>query len=350
MNHLEIQRAIDSLGPRSGRVHLTAEQHSLTDTVCLDRPSILLEGDVWAYSRDPNGVFEGRHGSQLRLHGKDFPALSVGVTHTAEGCMVRDLGIQGDIPGMDTRTVFDFENPLRSSGLTLSKKRVDQAHFTDISFCGLNAAISCCDQGEVDACLFERLKVDGCAMGAYFAPRAAYYVRFHEWVAADNPYYGVYVNAEGRQNKCMEITKIQFIRTGGAFTENDGLIHAAVCLNHLDTCIFRDNLIDDAGMFWYFADDRSTREERIFETVSLYVRGNENCIADNVIRNSHADSIHLYGDGNILMNNIADRNVVIEGNGNTVTNLVLTGPEAKLVIRGEGNRVFNVPEDRILRA
>ena len=166
---------------------------------------------------------------------------------------------------------------------------------------------------------------------------------------ADNPYYGVYVNAEGRQNKCMEITKIQFIRTGGAFTENDGLIHAAVCLDHLDTCIFRENLIDDAGMFWYFADDLSRREEHIFETVSLYVRGNENCIADNVIRNSHADSIHLYGDGNILMNNIADRDVVIEGNGNTVMNLVLTGPEAKLVIRGEGNRVCNVPEDRILK-
>ncbi len=127
MNSTEIQNAIDSLGLRSGRVHLAAEQHEITKTVCLDRPSILLEGDSWAYSRDPNGVFEGLHGAQLRLRGRGFPALSVGVTHTAEGCMVRDLGIQGDIPGMDTRKVFDFENPLRSSGLTLSKKRVDQA-------------------------------------------------------------------------------------------------------------------------------------------------------------------------------------------------------------------------------
>ena len=72
-------------------------------------------------------------------------------------------------------------------------------------------------------------------------------------MAADNPYYGIYVNADGRQNRRMEITKIQFIRTGGAFEEGDGLIHAAVCLDHVDTCVFRDNLIDDAGVFWYFA-------------------------------------------------------------------------------------------------
>ncbi len=103
-------------------------------------------------------------------------------------------------------------------------------------------------------------------------------------------------------------------------------------------------------MFWYFKDDRSAREERIFETVSLYVRGNENCISENVITNSHADSIRIYGNGNILLNNIADRDVVIEGNNNTVSNLVLTGPEAKLRIRGEGNQVYNVPAERILRS
>lgn len=47
---------------------------------------------MWAYSSDPNGVFESRYGTQLRLRGKGFPALSVGVTHTAEGCVI----IEGD--------------------------------------------------------------------------------------------------------------------------------------------------------------------------------------------------------------------------------------------------------------
>ncbi len=342
---------IRSLGPRSGRVHLPAAQYNLEKTVEIDQPCVCLEGDVWAYNSDPNGVFESRFGTQLRLRGTSFPALSVGITRTAEGCLIRDLGIQGDIVGMDTRPLLDMNHPLASSGLTLSHIRVDQAEFSKLSFCGLQCAVCACDEAEVDACLFEKLNVDGCAIGAYFAPRAAYYVRFHKWVAADNPYYGLYVNAAGRENKGMEITQIQFIRSGGAFEESDGLLHAAVCLEDLDHCIFRGNLIDDAGMFWYFppdAENNAAHETRIFPTVSLYLRGNENTVADNVISNSHADAIHIHGDRNVLMNNVADRDVIISGNGNVISGLVLTRPDARLILRGKGNQVWNVPPERIL--
>ena len=350
MHGNEIRNKIAQLGARGGRVHLSAGQYDLTESLCLDQPCICLEGDVWAYSSDPNGVFESRCGTQLRLRGQDFPALRIGVTRTAEGCVVREMGIQGDITGMDTRPLFDLSHPLTSSGLTLSGTRVDQAEFSKLSFCGLHCGICACDSAEVDACLFERLNVDGCAVGAYFAPRAAYYVRMHEWVAADNPYYGLYVNARGRENKRMEITRIQFIRSGGAFAENDGLIHAAVCLDGVDTCVFRGNQIDDAGVFWYFEPDAKSNadhETRVFPTVAFYLNGNENCIADNVISNSHAASMRITGNGNVLLNNLADSDVVIEGEGNTVSNLVFTRPEAKLILRGTGNQVFGVPETRV---
>ncbi len=345
-----IVSGLKDLGPRDGKVHLLPESYSLTAPVDIDRPCVCLEGDIWSYSADPNGVFESRYGTQLRLRGRGFPALRVGVTRTAEGCVVRDQGIQGDITGMDTRLLLDTAHLLASSGLTLSGTRVDQAEFSKISFCGLQCGVCACGDAEVDACLFERLNVDGCAIGAYFAPRAAYYVRFHKWVAADNPYWGLYVNGEGRQNRRMEITQIQFIRSGGAFEEGDGLVHAAVCLDHVDTCIFRGNLIDDAGVFWLFAPDaesNSAHETRIFPTVSLYVRGNENVIADNVISCSHAASIVVKGSGNVLMNHTADGDVVIEGSGNTVSNLVFTTPASHLVLRGGGNRVYGVPPERI---
>ncbi len=350
MKQTDIREMISGLGPRSGRIRLAAQQYDVRETICIDRPCVCLEGEVWAYSSDPNGVFESRFGTQLRLRGRSHPALSVGVTRTAEGCVIRDLGIQGDIEGMDTRPLLNMKQPLASSGLTLSRTRVDQAEFSKLSMCGLHCGVCAAEEAEVDACLFERLNVDGCAIGAYFAPRAAYYVRFHEWVAADNPYYGVYVNSDGRQNKRMEITKIQFIRTGGAFEEGDGMIHAAVCLDHVDTCVFRDNLIDDAGVFWYFppnATENGAHETRTSETVSLYVHGNENTIADNVISNSHAASMQVRGNGNLLLNNIADRDVILEGNGNTVSGLFFTAPEARLVVRGENNRILGVPEERI---
>ena len=266
--------------------------------------------------------------------------------------MIRDLGIQGDIAGMDTRPLFDLSQPLASSGLSLSSTRVDQAEFSKLSMCGLHCGICACDNAEVDACLFERLNVDGCAVGAFFAPRAAYYVRFHKWVAADNPYYGLYVNSEGRQNRRMEITQIQFIRTGGAFRKGDGLIHAAVCLENVDTCIFRGNLIDDAGVFWLFSPDAKGNGDHqtiIFPTVSLYCHGNENTIADNVISCSHAESIVIHGNRNVLLNNIVDGDVVIEGNSNTVSGLIFTSEKARLILRGENNQVWGIPQERIVR-
>ncbi len=351
MKQPDIQEKINGIGTRGGRIRLPALQYDVRETLCIDQPCVCLEGEVWAYSSDPNGVFESRSGTQLRLRGRSHPAISVGVIRTAEGCVIRDLGIQGDIDGMDTRPLLDMQHPLASSGLTLSHTRVDQAEFSKLSMCGLHCGICAGGEAEVDACLFEKLNVDGCAVGAYFAPRAAYYVRFHQWVAADNPYYGVYVNSEGRQNKRMEITEIQFIRTGGAFEEGDGMIHAAVCLDHVDTCIFRDNLIDDAGVFWFFppdATENSAHQTRTFGTVSLFVRGNENTIANNIISNSHAASIHVQGNRNILLNNTTDRDVILEGDGNVVSGLVFTTPEARLVVRGDNNRILGVPDERVL--
>ena len=348
----DLSSLLKNLGPRGGRIHLDPVRYDLEKPLEIDQPCVCLEGDVWAYSSDPNGVFESRSGTQFRLRGRSFPAVSVGVTHTAEGCVIRDIGIQGDIAGMDTRPLLDLNHPLASSGLTLSHTRVDQAEFSKLSLCGLHCGVCACENAEVDACLFERLNVDGCAIGAYFAPRAAYYVRFHQWVAADNPYYGLYVNGSGRENRRMEITKIQFIRSGGAFGENDGLVHAAVFLENVNTCIFRDNLIDDAGVFWYFSPDAAGNSDHrtfVFPTVSFLLHGNENVIADNVISCSHAESMIIRGNRNILMNNAADHDVVIEGSGNTVNGLVFTSPEARLILRGEGNRVWGVPEERICR-
>lgn len=310
VNSSDINKLVKEAGPRGGRIHLPAVSCNLHETLEIDHPCICLEGDVWAYSSDPNGVFESKYGTQLRMRGKSFPAISVGVTRTAEGCVIRELGIQGDITGMDTRPLLDPKHPLVSSGLTLSHTRVDQAEFSMFSMCGLHCGICACDDAEVDACLFERLNVDGCAIGAYFAPRAAYYVRFHQWVAADNPYYGLYVNADGRDNRRMEISRIQFIRTGGAFTEGDGLIHAAVCLEKVDTAIFRDNLIDDAGVFWYFNPEATANSDHQtigFPTIGLYCHGNENTIMNNVISCSHGNSMIIRGDHNVLMNNIVDK-------------------------------------------
>lgn len=336
---------------RGGLTHLPCGRYDLSSTIEIDTPCTRLEGDVWAYNSDPNGVFETRFGTKLRLIGRKHPALSVGITRTAEGCVIRDLGIQGDIVGMDTRLLLDLQHPLRSSGLTFSHTRIDQAEFSKLSFCGLHCAVCAAEDAEIDACLFEGLNVDGCAVGMYFAPRAAYYVRFRKWVAADNPFYGVYANGHGRQINNLEITDIQFIRTGGAFTDDDGLIHAAVCLDGISGCIFRNNLIDDAGVFWYFAPDAGSNAQHetiCRETTGLWVNGHGNRIVDNIIANSHGESIRVQGSGNILLNNIVDHDVIVTGSGHIIQGLVFTQPDARLILSGTDHQVSGVDPSRIV--
>ena len=67
MNASEPGIMLRNIGPRSGRIHLPAESFSLYETLEIDQPCVCLEGEVWAYSSDPNGVFESRYGTQLRL-------------------------------------------------------------------------------------------------------------------------------------------------------------------------------------------------------------------------------------------------------------------------------------------
>lgn len=120
----------------------------------------------------------------------------------------------------------------------------------------------------------------------------------------------------------------------------------------MSDCTFRNNLIDDAGVFWYFAPDagsNASHDTIIAETTGLWVRGDRNIIADNVITNSHADSMVVEGSGNVLMNNIVDHDVIVRGSSNTVHGLVFTTPEARLRLYGTGHNVFGVPEDRIIR-
>ena len=361
----ELSAAIEKLGSDGGKVRIPCGSLELDKTVCIDAPCICIEGDAWSYSSDPNGVFESHSGSKLRLNGNGFPALSVGVSHTAQGFVMRDFGIQGDIVGMDTRPLFDYRHPERSAGVCFTGTRVDQGQITKVSFCGLGAAVCAAGESELDACRFENLNMDGCAVGVFFAPRASYYTHIGENVIADNPYYGFYADGDtylcdgvpkSRSIHNLEICGNHFVRCGGAFdasTDAAGMRPAAVYLHRISNSLLRDNLIDSTGVFWYYSPDARTNDERQPEkrsAPSLVVEGDGNRLMGNVITNSSAESVVIRGNGNVLLCNIVDGDVVIEGSGNTVANLVFTTPQARLVLKnGTENQLSAIPEERIVR-
>lgn len=363
-NGKELSGTIEALGGEGGKVRLACGCCEAFDTVCVDAPCICVEGEVWSYSCDPNGVFESHSGSKLRLKGQGFPAFSVGVSRTAQGLVMRDFGIQGDIEGMDTRPLFDFAHPERAAGICFSGTRVDQGQVSKVSFCGLGAAICAMGEAELDACRFEHLNTDGCAVGFFFAPRASYYTLIGENVSADHPYYGLYADggsyqkdgaAKNRSIHNLEICGNHFVRCGGAFDDASaaaGMIPAAVYLRDISDSLVRDNLIDSAGVFWYYAPDARSNGERQPQkrrTPALIVEGDRNRLMGNVITGSSAESVIIRGNGNVLLCNIVDGDVVIEGSGNTVSNLVFTTEQARLVLKkGTENSVGGVSEERIV--
>jgi hypothetical protein len=311
-------------------------------------------GEVWAYNLDPNGVFETRYGSKLKLLGKDNCAISVGSVGLPAGSMISDIGIQGQVVGMDTRGLFDIDRPYASAGVYFGGERVDQGDFSKISCCGLAAGLSMAGTSEIDACDFRKINVDGCCVGIYFAPRASYYVRFNRCIVADNPSYGFLGDATKACLHNMDITETHFVRNCGQ-NHVKNMPQAAVLLKGFSKCTFRDNLVDDPGTFWYFeADATDNADKTVYTTptVGLYLIGNENRLFNNTFTNSSRESMVIEGKGNVLIGNIADSDVVIEGEGNIVNGLVLTRPGARLVLKGaaaDTTSVLGVEESRVVK-
>ena len=81
----------------------------------------------------------------------------------------------------------------------------------------------------------------------------------------------------------------------------------------------------------------------------MWIEGNNNRIISNVFSNSASDAIVIKGNGNILNNNIVDKDVIIDGIGNIVSNLIFTNPDAGVIVSANSKQTefINVPEHRI---
>ena len=343
-----LQERLDGLCERGGRLELAAGAYERERPLWLDGSGICLSGECWACNTDPNGVFETRWGSKLRMRGTDYAAICIGRTcDPISGAAVRELGVQGDIPGMDTRPLVNAQEPWRASGLCLDAVRTDQCEFSRLSFCGLANGVYVGGAAEVDACVFEKINVDGCANGFYFAPQASYYAHIRQCVIADNPYYGIYVKGRGRMHN-LEIFDNHLVRNGGCFTdEQEG---AAIFLDGAQACDVCRNLIDAPGVYWHYPDGATRNDERQPSrrtTVGLRVKGNGNRIRDNVFRNG-TQAMLVEGDGNVILNNLCDGDIEVRGQGNVVHNVIFTKPQARLIVAGEAT-VMGVPQERIIR-
>ena len=119
-----IRQELEAHVAHGGRCTLPNREYDIHSPVVVDASSLCFCGEVWACNTDPNGVFETDHGTKLRMRGRGFPAIRVGErSDPISGAVVKDLGVQGDIAGMDTRPLVDFSNPEKNAGLCLDLVR-----------------------------------------------------------------------------------------------------------------------------------------------------------------------------------------------------------------------------------
>ena len=347
-----IQEKINAL-KQGGKVYLPTGQYDIYKPLVIDTPCIKLEGEVWNYSSDPNGVFESEYGTKLRLQRNDIPAIFVSKEQVLGGNVIKDIGIQGNIVGMDTRGMFDFEHPSASAGICFDGKRVDQAEVSKVSCCGLGSAVCVTGTAEIDGCTFEKINTDGCCIGFYFAPGASYYPMFRNCIAADNPWYGFFVKGEDSPLYHLDINDFKFVRNGGAFPEDFPYPKAAVCFYKVNNCSVRNNTFDRPGTFWYYEDDadqNSQQQSFMQPTPAIWIEGNKNRIIGNTISGSAAEAMVIKGDNNIIMNNIVDSDIVIDGNNNVVANNIFTNKDAKVIVKKDAmdTEFINISEERIV--
>ncbi len=349
-----INDLLSSLSSRGGAVTLKCGRYDISEPIIFDTPSSRLSGEVWSCNTDPNGVFESPYGTKLRLVKTNGTILKVGKnTDPISGAIISNLGFQGNIDGMDTRPSFSKETPSENAGITLSSVRTDQCEFSRLSFCGLGVGVCAIGNSEIDACSFEKMNLDGCAVGIYFAPRASYYAKIKNCVIADNPYYGIYAKGNDTFHN-LEISSCTLVRNGGAFIDND-LTPSAIFFDGLNNSCVTNCLFDAPGTFWYYPKNSTKNEERQpshRKTVALTIKGNGNRITNNTFLNSSSSSIEVTGNNNILLSNICDGDIVIEGENNTVCSLVFTSPTARLILKGKAKTsttILAVDENRIIK-
>jgi hypothetical protein len=354
-NNTYIQKKIDRKSRQGGKVFLRAGEYQIASPVIVDVSSFTLEGESWACNVDPNGVFESPFGTKLKLKGRDIPSIKVGNDNVLSGTVIKNIGIQGDITGMDTRELLSVDNMGASAGIFIGDIRIDQVEISKISCCGLGAAICAMGNCFIDACTFEKINTDGCCIGVYFAPKISVYTRFRQFVVADTPSYGFFFDGTDKRIYGADIRDMLLVRNCGS-SPLGGVEAAAVYLKNVTCCIFSDNLIDAPGTFWFYPADATKNSDRQIhnnKAVGLIVEGTGNKIFNNTIVNSSAESMIIRGDNNILMNNVVDGEVIISGNNNVIRNLVFTSEKGKLILKGESvdsTDISGVDGSRIVKA
>ena len=351
-----LTQAMFNLEARAGKVRIPSARFNLTASPVVKRKNIHIEGDAWNYSNDPNGVYESPNGSKLRLMSAELAGLIFSGVANISGGRVSQIGVQGTIANSNTKGLFSIANAAKHTGANFPSARVDQFEMYRFNACGLSSGLSFTG-GDIDACIFDRLNVDGCNVGIYFSPTNTYYTKFKDSIVADCPSQGMWVKKAvgGNDLQMLIIEGLVLVRNCGAMTaaqlsESEA---ASLLITGVVTSIIRGNQIDNTGVWWeYFTTGNGTKTIHTMVAAALIFSGSGSKIHDNIIGGATGNSAIIRGANNEVTNNkfAANNSLLIEGSSNIISsNTVSSSTPYSIEVKGNSNVISNCSVTKSIR-
>ena len=154
-----------------GKVVIPKGIYAITQQIVIPSRNLNIEGAVWNYPQDPNGVHPSNTGTKLSLLTNTIESVFK-TNSDMSGMRMSQLGFQGltttwDYDNADGNGVdyyYDPEN-IKNVGLFIGSGRFDQVSLHRLSFCGCSVGILA--KYTIDANVWSEINTDGCDFGIF---------------------------------------------------------------------------------------------------------------------------------------------------------------------------------------
>lgn len=348
---------ISKLTARGGKIRVPNGTYIISNPIYLIQKNIHIEGDIWNYANDPNGVWESNNGTKLKATRQDMPIMALTGSSNLSGGRIAQVGFQGIVANSNTRDLFSISNAGNDCGISMPTARIDQFELYRVAFCGLASGISVTG-GSIDACIFDRVNTDGCNVGIYFHPSNTYYAKIKDSIIADCPAQGIHIGKSAidpHDLQMLNLDGLVLVRNCGAMTDEQLAESeaASALIKNVRFSIIRNCEIDNTGVWWeYFSNADRSRTIHTMIATGLILEGYYNQVINNRINGATGYSLDLRGNNNIVSNNqlYADDSVMITGNNNKIKDCDITSKSAySIEVSGNSNIIDSCTTDKPIR-
>ena len=354
-----------------GKVVIPKGIYGITEQIIIPGRNLNIEGAVWNYPQDPNGVHPSNTGTKLALLTNEIESVFK-TQSDMSGMRMSQLGFQG------LTTVWDYEdadgngadyyfdpNDIKNVGLYIGSGRFDQVSLHRLSFCGL--AVGILAKYTIDANVWSEINTDGCDYGILVDYSTCHHPKLLNNIVSDCVASGIlYKTSAGQNSYGAVIDGNVLVRNASYLTPaqiSAGYPQASlVLIGHRFASVINNTIVlsgvykrqaggenytaYEGGIGLYFTGDHSViRGNKIVWSTSkaATISGNYNTISGNVIEDEH-DGVSVSGNYNSITGNVFDSVLSVTGDNNRIEGNTHSGA---ITLSGNNNEIHGGPSDII---